>query len=209
MLTQTQSMIVNIIMLNLLGQLSPGPDVLLISKTALTYSRWAAFKVVLGISTGVAFWLFLTIQGYSILLQQLPLLQYGFMLGGGTYLIYTGYHMLHSQPNINISNNTSTERYFYFKGLITNLSNPKIVLYLGSIMSVALGEIHNNTLKYKIMVILLIQGILTFSILIWFFSLPSLKRHYFHLYNIIDFIGGILFIIFGSWLYLQVIKTLI
>ncbi|MDF7675305.1 LysE family transporter [Neisseriaceae bacterium ESL0693] len=210
MLSHTQSIITSIVLLNLLGQLSPGPDVLMISKTALTYSRWAAFKVVLGITTGVAFWLWLTIQGYSTLLQQLPWLQSGFMLGGGAYLIYNGYHMLPkrfiSDQYLHIDSPAlTTTRFFYYKGLITNLSNPKIVLYLGSVMSAALNDIHNPALKYQIMVILLIQVLITFSLLLWLFSLPWMKKHYLRFNYVIDWIGGIVFICFGLWLYAQVV----
>lgn len=204
MLSQTQSMIFSIVMLNLLGQLSPGPDILMISKTALTYSRWNAFKVVLGVCSGVAFWLFLTIQGYSALLQRLPWLQYGFMLSGGAYLMYNGYQMLRTHPQQSqIQAAAPVKQSFYYKGLMTNLSNPKMVLYLTSVLSPLLGDIHNPSLKYKVMIILIIQALLTFCLLLWLFSLPIFKRHYLRFGRIIDCIGGFLFICFGSWLYIQ------
>lgn len=210
MLSNTQSLIIGIVLLNLVGQLSPGPDVLMISKTALTHSRWAAFKVVLGIFSGVVFWLFLTVQGYSTLLQHVPWLQHGLMLLGGAYLMYNGWHMLRAPtPKSDAPASVSSTRGFYWKGLVTNLSNPKIVLYFGSVMSVALGDVHNPALKYEIMVILLVQVFVTFCLLMWLFSLPVLKQRYLRFSQIIDKIAGTLFIGFGTWLYAQVFRQLL
>lgn len=210
MLNQTQSMIASIVLLNLLGQLSPGPDMLLISKTALNYSRWAAFWVALGITTGVAFWLLLTIEGYSALLQQLPWLQNTLMLAGGSYLIYCGYQMLRTViPKNNSITAPIQEKHFFWKGLITNLSNPKIIFYLGSVMSMAMTNVHKPTLKYEIMLILLVQVLLTLCLMIWLFSLPVIKRNYLHWSLAIDRIGGCAFICFGCWLYIQIITSLL
>ncbi len=182
----------------------------MISKTALTYSRWAAFKVVLGIFSGVVFWLWLTIQGYSTLMQHVPWLQHAFMLLGGAYLMYNGWRMLRAAaPQANAPIALSGAKGFYWKGLITNLSNPKIVLYFGSVMSVALGDVTNPTLKYEIMLILLAQIFLTFCLLMWLFSLPALKRRYLSFSQAIDKVAGVLFIGFGAWLYTQVFRTLL
>lgn len=207
MLSQSQSMMISIVLLNLLGQLSPGPDVLMISKTALTYSRWAAFKVVLGIFSGVVFWLLLTIQGYSTLMRHLPWLQYAFMLLGGAYLLYNGWRMLHAPLPSGQAQMPLPPRHFYLAGLVTNLSNPKIVLYFGSVMSVALADVTNATLKYEIMLVLLIQIFLTFCLMLWLFSLPAMKRRYLQFSAVIDKVAGCLFIGFGGWLYWQVAKS--
>lgn len=208
MLSQTQSMIVSIVLLNLLGQLSPGPDMLIISKTALNHSRRAAFCVALGITTGVAFWLTLTIEGYSAILHQLPWLQNTLMLAGGSYLIYCGWQMLQTViPKNNVTVQPLQEKHFFWKGLITNLSNPKIVLYLGSVMSMAMADVHKPTLKYEIMIILLVQVLLALCLMLWLFSLPVVKRNYLNWCLIIDRIGGFAFIGFGGWLYLQVFSS--
>lgn len=205
MLSQSYSFIAGIVLLNLLGQLSPGPDVLMISKTALTYSRTAAFQVVLGICSGVVFWLTLTVQGYSALMQHLPWLQYTLMLLGGAYLMYNGWRMLHARTPVHEAVRVPP-RHFYLAGLVTNLSNPKIVLYFGSVMSVALADVASPTLKYIIMAVLLVQIFLTFCLMIWLFSLPVIKRRYLQFSRIIDKTAGCLFIGFGGWLYYQVAK---
>lgn len=110
-------------------------------------------------------------------------------------------------PKNNVTVQPLQEKHFFWKGLITNLSNPKIVLYLGSVMSMAMADVHKPTLKYEIMIILLVQVLLTLCLMLWLFSLPVVKRNYLNWCLIIDRIGGFAFIGFGGWLYLEVFSS--
>ena len=60
-----------VIVANLLGALSPGPDIILILRTA-TRSRRHAVAAAFGIQVGVLMWVSLTVLGAAALLTAFP-----------------------------------------------------------------------------------------------------------------------------------------
>ena len=84
------SSLATIVVLNLLGALSPGPDTILITRLA-TKSRRHAVAAVTGIQVGVLMWTSLTVLGAAALLTAFPQLLGLVQLLGGSWLIYMGY----------------------------------------------------------------------------------------------------------------------
>ena len=82
-----------LIVLNLAGAASPGPDVVLITRTA-TRSRRHAVAVTAGIQTGVVWWGILTVFGAAALLSAYPDVLGFVQVLGGAWLVYLGVGML-------------------------------------------------------------------------------------------------------------------
>ena len=88
-------------------------------------------------------WIALTIAGAAILLTRHPGLLTGIQLAGAAYLLYMAFTMARSarqqwnQPvhDIDVSEILDSPSASYRQGLMTNLSNPKIVLYLAAIIA--------------------------------------------------------------------------
>ncbi|MBU3847045.1 MAG: LysE family transporter [Candidatus Acinetobacter avistercoris] len=87
------SLLLTICLLHFVAQLSPGPDILLIAKSAATTTRKNAFKIILGISVGIMLWVFLTLVGFTVLVTQFPWIQTVLMLIGGVFLARMGWAM--------------------------------------------------------------------------------------------------------------------
>lgn len=203
------SLLLTICALHFVAQLSPGPDVLLIAKSAATTSRVNTLKIIAGISVGIVLWVVLTLAGFTVLVEQFPWIQQVLMLIGGAFLAKMGYLMLkggiqsYQNRHVVAHNNIqtpSTKRYFML-GLLTNLSNPKTLIYFGSVFSLALSSAASNHLKLQLAFIIPIQTFITFSLLMLLISHPIMKRKYQQAASYIDILSGLLFIMFALWLW--------
>lgn len=190
-------------LIGFIGVLLPGPDMLLIISTTLYHGSKKAIITLLGILTGNFLYILPVIFGsYFILYDLVPWI----MILGGIYLIYVGFIIYKSKTQIvQVYSSTIQElNHFYWKGLLTNLSNPKAMLYFASILLPAL-------LKHDVsyIVIFFIGVVLAFLTLILFSEtmLFMLKNHRYVSYSKIIF--GLIFIFYGFYIFFDGIKELI
>ena len=87
------SLLFTICLLHFVAQLSPGPDVLLIAKSAASTTRANTLKIIAGISVGIVAWVVLTLSGFTVLVEQFPWIQQVLMLVGGLFLAKMGWAM--------------------------------------------------------------------------------------------------------------------
>ncbi|MEZ9576141.1 MULTISPECIES: LysE family translocator [unclassified Vibrio] len=117
----------------------PGPNALLVLSTALTQRKLFAFVNVLGVSCGFFFHAFISANGISLLLSNTPMAFEGLKWAGVLYLGWLGYNhfraALRAQEGVLSVVSASGSKLYkqFFKGLLTNLLNPKIVLFYLSI----------------------------------------------------------------------------
>ncbi|CAV18299.1 MULTISPECIES: LysE family translocator [Vibrio] len=117
----------------------PGPNALLVLSTALTQRKLFAFVNVLGVSCGFFFHAFISANGISLLLSNTPMAFEGLKWAGVLYLVWLGYNhfraALRAQEGVLYAVSASGSKLYnqFFKGLLTNLLNPKIVLFYLSI----------------------------------------------------------------------------
>lgn len=117
----------------------PGPNALLVLSTALTQRKLFAFVNVLGVSCGFFFHAVISANGISLLLSNTPMAFEGLKWAGVLYLVWLGYNhfraALRAQEGVlSVVSASGSKLYHQFlKGLLTNLLNPKIVLFYLSI----------------------------------------------------------------------------
>lgn len=132
----------------------PGPNALLVLSTALTQRKLFAFVNVLGVSCGFFFHAFISANGISLLLSNTPMAFEGLKWAGVLYLVWLGYNhfraALRAQEGVLSVVSASGSKLYnqFFKGLLTNLLNPKIVLFYLSIFPqfVSTGAIVTDSL---------------------------------------------------------------
>ncbi|WP_216938063.1 MULTISPECIES: LysE family transporter [unclassified Acinetobacter] len=203
------SLLFTICLLHFVAQLSPGPDILLIAKSAASTTRQNALKIIAGISAGIVLWVVLTLAGFTVLIDQFPWIQQVLMLFGGMFLAKMGWAMLkgglHSfknrdQADDDVNGQMQAKNYFML-GLWTNLSNPKTLIYFSSVFSLALSSSASDYLKAQLAVIIPLQTFVTFALLMLLISQPKIKTLYQRSGSYIDMISGGLFLIFALWLW--------
>lgn len=212
------SLLLTICALHFVAQLSPGPDILLIARSSASTSRTNTLKIILGISVGILVWVLLTLLGFTVLIEQFPWIQQILMLLGGLFLARMGWAMLHgglkslkqqtsletdAQPLVT----TGVQNYF-LSGLLTNLSNPKTLIYFSSVFSLALSSSASSHLKTQLAIIIPIQTFLVFTVLMLILSMPKIKTAYQRSGSYIDVISGGLFLIFAIWLWYDALRML-
>lgn len=203
------SLLFTICLLHFVAQLSPGPDILLIAKSAASTTRQNALKVIAGISAGIVVWVVLTLAGFTVLIGQFPWIQQALMLLGGMFLAKMGWAMLkggvHSfknghQTDDDTNGQVQAKNYFML-GLWTNLSNPKTLIYFSSVFSLALSSSASDYLKAQLAVIIPLQTFVTFALLMLLISQPKIKTLHQRSVSYIDMISGGLFLLFALWLW--------
>ncbi len=208
------SLLLTISMLHFVAQLSPGPDVLLIAKSAASITRRNTLQIITGISVGIIVWVVLTLAGFSALLQQWPWIQQILMLLGGFFLAKMGWAMLKGglssfQQSANLDTGTVPQAKNYFLlGLFTNLSNPKTLIYFSSVFSLALSSSADVSLKTQLAVLIPIQTFLTFVLFMLIMSMPKIKALYQRSGSYIDIVSGALFLMFALWLWWDALQLL-
>ncbi|MEN8992612.1 LysE family transporter [Avibacterium paragallinarum] len=209
------SLLFTICALHFVAQLSPGPDVLLIAKSAASTTRANTLKIIAGISVGIVVWVVLTLLGFTVLVEQFPWIQQVLMAVGGFFLAKMGWAMfsgglksLNQTANLEDGQALSqqnTENYFLL-GLFTNLANPKTLIYFSSVFSLALSSSASSNLKAQLAVIIPIQTFIVFSLFMMIMSLPKIKALYQRSGSYIDVVLGALFLIFAIWLWFDAIR---
>ncbi|OTG90818.1 LysE family transporter [Acinetobacter sp. ANC 3813] len=207
------SLLLTICLLHFAAQLSPGPDVLLIAKSAASNTRINTLKIIAGISAGIVVWVVLTLMGFTVLVQQFPWIQQVLMLVGGLFLAKMGWGMLNGglktlKQDVALDSSDVLEKpqNYFLQGLFTNLSNPKTLIYFSSVFSLALSASAGSDLKTQLAVIIPIQTFLVFSLLMMIVSMPKIKVLYQRAGSYIDIISGVLFLVFAVWLWYDAIK---
>lgn len=196
--------------INLCALLTPGPDFFMVSQTAMSCSRKAALSVVAGMTLGVTFWVLLALFGLNIIFEQVVWLRKALFIGGGLYLSWLGIQLLRSacrkqiaiQQTLTASASLTQKplRHYFLKGLIANLSNPKVIIYFGSIFAVFLSNPVLDQAHTWLFFIVVSETALWFVLVTFIFSLPACKVFYQKSVRWIDGVSGGLFTLFGLFL---------
>lgn len=202
------SLLITICALHFVAQLSPGPDVILIAKSSASTTRRNTIQIIAGISLGIVLWVVLTLLGFTVLVEQFPWIQQVLMLVGGLFLAKMGWAMLsgglrslkQSTALDDAQAQSSPQKNYFLLGLLTNLSNPKTLIYFSSVFSLALSSSASDYLKAQLAVIIPLQTFLTFVLLMLLLSQPKIKAVYQRSGSYIDILSGALFLIFALWL---------
>ena len=211
-----------IAVVHLLALMSPGPDFLFVTRTAVSQSRSRAMLGVLGITAGVVFWAGLSILGLQVIFHTVPWLQSFITVAGGLYLIWMGYQLLKSGLSTPAQTSSAsaeegaagqeeakgvkTMRHPFLFGLLTNLANPKVVIYFASIFSGLITPDTSDVVRTTIFAMVILETFLWFGFVALIFGLEPLRRGYRRLCRWIDGLAGVLFVGFGIGLIWSVVK---
>ncbi|MBW5813469.1 threonine export protein RhtC [Yersinia kristensenii] len=196
-------------LVHLVALMSPGPDFFFVSQTAASRSRREAMMGVVGISLGIVVWAGVALMGLNLILQKMAWLHEIIMVGGGLYLCWMGWQLLKSarskqdvsegevQVALPVRGRT------FLRGFLTNLSNPKAVIYFGSVFSLFVGDDVSAGARWGLFVLIIAETFVWFSIVACVFALPVMRRGYQRLSKWIDGLAGVLFTGFGIHLILS------
>ncbi|CAI2518437.1 Threonine efflux protein [Serratia liquefaciens] len=192
-------------LVHLIALMSPGPDFFFVSQTAASRSRREAMMGVLGISLGIVVWAGVALMGLHLILQKMAWLHQVIMVGGGIYLCWMGWQLLRSARSQNAQSTPAPEVKValpkpgrsFIRGFLTNLSNPKAVIYFGSVFSLFVGDDVGAGARWGLFLLIIAETFVWFSLVAVVFALPAMRRGYQRLAKWIDGLAGVLFTGFG------------
>lgn len=199
-------LLISIAALHLVAVASPGPDFFFVSRLSAKFSRRTAFFGALGITLGVAFWVLASAAGLSLLFKAVPILAVAAAAAGGSYLLYVGWQLASSAlssfkktpgPGVVPELEEMTPKTAFFKGLATNLSNAKVLIYFSAVLSKVIAEASSSALAL-ISVLITVETLCWFTLVVAFFSTPAIKKAYLRASKYIDLASGLIFAAFGA-----------
>ena len=110
--------------------LVPGPDNLFVMSHSALKGWKIGFYTTLGLCTGLIGHTVLVAIGVSVIFQTSAIAFNGLKVIGACYLLYLAWLSVQNKElNIGGTDKNSTNRSYYFTGVIMNLANPKVALF--------------------------------------------------------------------------------
>ena len=148
---------------------SPGPDTLLVLRTAMVAGPAKAFAAAAGICTGLLAWALAAAVGITAVLAASSLLYELLKWAGAAYLCWLGVRLLlgssgRTEPS---ARDTGRRDRSFSVGLLTNISNPKVgVFYVSLLPQFVPDGVSAGPFMVLLAAIHIAEGALWFAVLI-------------------------------------------
>jgi threonine efflux protein len=153
-----------------LGQFSPGPDMILLTRTSLSDGAKAGAIMACGIATGLAVHTGVAVAGLAVAFQSMPKLRLALGWCAAVYLLYLAYLLLKSAftaPVVASGDEApvvvKAKHGPYVRGLICNLLNPKAVFFIAAVTAKFLTGPHPAWMPLAIWAVIVGQAALLWA----------------------------------------------
>lgn len=205
--------------IHFIALMSPGPDVALVVQNSARYGRQTGLYIALGLSCGIFTHSLLSLTGVSYLVHQQPFLFALLQILGGGYLLHLGYnaviqtlsrwHKNASQHDTHPGFLLENRRQAFSRGLMTNLLNPKALVFFVSLMSTLIPSGMSLSGKGYALIILWSLSLLWFGSLSWVLSTSRMQQKLQAMSRYIDVLCGLIFSVVGGAILWQAIQQLL
>lgn len=203
---------------------SPGPDLVQIIRLS-SRSRHAGIWAALGIMVGNSIWIAASLAGLSALINATPQILHVLQLVGGVFLIWLGYSSARGglatrrqvakvvarhqptaagvavgEPRVPISDDVTAWQALR-SGILTNLANPKAVLFFGAVFAQFIRPDMGLGASVLVAVVLIVVGVA------WFvgvaLAVRGLAAKVLANSAIIDIAAGVIFLLLGAYMVVE------
>ncbi|MEM9705609.1 MAG: LysE family transporter [Pseudomonadota bacterium] len=207
--------ILGILFVDLLALVSPGPNFVIVTSAAAGRSRTEATTIAIGIATGTFVWAFSTAVGLTALFEAAPTIGKILRIVGVAYLLYLGVKLVRStgmqaaeteEESRGAVSKPTNARYTdghgaisraFLTGFIVNITNPKSIVYYGSVFAVFLAPGFSPILIAVLVIAITAMAFLWYVMLAFVFSAKAVQRRYVRASKIIDRACGVLLLGLG------------
>ncbi len=172
-------------LVHVLAVASPGPSFLFISHTAATRSRGAGVVASFAMGWGGLIWAAAALFGLQALLMQFVWLEIAVRLAGAAYLIYLGVRLMLSRRDANPIDaplaapvESGSAAKLFGNALLLQLSNPKVIVFFGSIFAVLLPTGAPAWVGYAALAIVFVNEFWWYSLVSVVFSTGPARRFF-------------------------------
>lgn len=190
-----------ILLIQLMGLASPGPDLAMVMRNSIVHSRRVGLFTTVGLTLGVSIHMAYCLLGIGFIISQSILAFNVIKFLGAAYLIYIGIKSLRAQPvktsNIDQKKKTMTDWQAIKCGFLTNLLNPKVSIFFLSIFTVVITVETPLWQKATYGIAMGTLMLIWFSMVTFVFSNKHLKEKLIKIQHWIERIFGIVLIGLG------------
>lgn len=153
-----------------LGQFSPGPDMLLLTRTALRSGARAGVEMAAGIACGLVVHSAVALGGLALAFRRTPILAEILRWGAASYLLWISWGILREwfvvwySSGMDQTDVVSSRKRPFLRGITCNLLNPKAAIFLAAVCAPFLSEDHPRGWPLALGGIVVIQGFLLWSL---------------------------------------------
>ena len=158
----------------LVGAISPGPSFVFVVRTSVAQSRVEGLAAALGMGVGALIYGGLAVLGLRTLMAEGGWLLTGLKIAGGLYLVYLAWKIWQGAPEpVAVQHGGEREvnaaRAFWL-GLLTQLSNPKIIAVFGAVFAALLPANPPVWLYFALPPLIFLQETLWYALVALAFS---------------------------------------
>ncbi|WP_373778122.1 LysE family translocator [Glaesserella sp.] len=195
------TLITTIVVAHFLALISPGPDFLLVVRSALRNTRRRAIGVALGISLANGIYIVLCILGVGAAIAHSLWLMITLKVLGGLFLLYVAYHAIKARKSDyafltqeQMVEHKQTPSFFkeFLLGIASGLSNPKNIIFYLSLFSVALTPDVSLGLTIGLGIWMTLLVFVWDAMIIFVLSQRKVRQAFSNLAFYIDKIAGVL-----------------
>jgi RhtB (resistance to homoserine/threonine) family protein len=190
-----------LLIVDMLAAMSPGPNFVLVTQTAIDRGLRHAAAVVSGFTAANLVWCSAVLLGLSSLFELVPWLYGTIKVLGGLYLVYLGVSLwrVRAPDPVSVADTPRGPlRAAFGAGLLTNLTNPKSAVYFGSIFTLFLGPDTPGWVRAAAVGVVLVDTVLWYGGVAVLFSRPTAQRIYRRVRRRIDRVAGAVLVAFGA-----------
>ncbi len=205
----TAALLLSVATIHLVAMASPGPNVLVVTQTAMSRSQRDALAVALGVAAGSLLLSSAAAAGLGLVFEQLSWVRSAIQVAGGTYLVYLGAITWRGADAAPPAAQPSRERVgaggwrLFRRGLYTNLTNPKAAVFFGSILAPVLDQAASAWVVAAAIAIVVANALWWHCLLAVLFARPPVRRWYARSKRVIDRLVGGLLVLLGGRLALE------
>ena len=190
-----------------IGMMSPGPDLFLVIHRALAGSRREGVAAAAGIASGVFAWLLVAFTGLAAVMAAVPPLTVILQVAGGLLLIWMGQGTLRgwlarrgqaAEEGDEDGNGGRIGTWAsYRRGLLTNLANPKFVIYVAAVFSPFIATQRPVWQTVVLLALLVVTTAGWFSVMAAVVGHPRLRAAVSRWTHALDAVAGVVFMLLG------------
>lgn len=204
-------LLLGVFIVHFFALVTPGPDTLLVIRTSVLYSKRQSIFAVFGIALGVVLWSFLVILGLNALLLAYPKLNLVLHVFGIVFLSYLTLGLLKDVKNAKVQKDISFDKKISSKGLLltgflTNLSNPKAVMYFTLVFG-SLLPVGDLKMQISALVLVTLETFAWFAFMASSFSVKKVRQFYLSKQKFLDAASAIVFATFVILLIIDLFKN--
>jgi threonine efflux protein len=204
--TRPAPILLTIAFLWLAAVVTPGPNFLLTTRTALLHDRTRGVEAALGVASGAVVWGLAGFFGIHVLFFAAPWLYLTLRVGGSLFLVFSGAKMLlgsfREAERVALSS-SPRPRSAYPLGLITSVTNPQSALSTASLFAATLPVKPSLALGFEAIAVMASISASWYVLVACVLSAAPIAAVFLRIRRWVDRAAGLAFMAFGARLALE------